>query len=107
MRLLVSLIVVLAVAGSASPAFGSRAHVTAAAVVDFRALARLDRMIPRAAPAPAPEPQERAEPNVRITVPSPFAPLLAPATLPPEPSPYVSASFLAQADAPAQWAATS
>jgi hypothetical protein len=96
MRLLVSLVVILAFAGSAAPALGSRG-----AVVNFRTLARLDRLLPRAGPAQPPEPQEKAEPNVRITVPSPFTPLLAPAALPPEPSPYVSASFLAQADAPA------
>jgi hypothetical protein len=80
---------------------GVRVHVSAAAVVDLRTLARLDHVTNRAAPATqAPEPQEKAEPNVHIAVPSPFF-LSQPASTPPEPSPYVSASFLAQPDAPA------
>jgi hypothetical protein len=82
---------------------GARIRVAAAAVVDVRALAR-ER--PEREPASAEadealEPQEKAEPNVRITVPSPFAALLpAPVRTATTPSPYVSASFLAQADVP-------
>jgi hypothetical protein len=49
-----------------------------------------------------PEPQEKPEPNLRITLPSPFpAPLAAAASTSVVESPYVSASFLAQPDAPA------
>jgi PASTA domain len=84
---------------------GARVHVAAAAVVDLRALARVNRVRePDAAEPEAgepPEPQEKAEPNVRITVPSPFpAPLAALTSTSVVASPYVSASFLAQPDAP-------
>jgi PASTA domain-containing protein len=112
---------VLAVGGAAAvalPAFasgskdgssvayeGTRVQVSAAAVVDFRRLARLDGLRKHVAgplvPGTMPEPQEKAEPNVRITLPSPFAPPLAAseaASAAPSPSP--TASFLAQADAP-------
>lgn len=82
---------------------GVRIHVSAAAVVDVRALDRKRVAAPDGLePGEPPEPQEKAEPNVRITVPSPFvAPLSVPASAPRAPSPYVSASFLAQADVPA------
>jgi hypothetical protein len=104
----------IALAGLPSPASGSQGavaytgvhvRVAAAAVVDVRALARLDRLRKRvtepAEAGEAPEPQEKAEPNVRITVPSPLvAPFTVPARASAVPSPFVSASFLAQADAP-------
>jgi PASTA domain len=103
-------------AGSPSPAAGTKDDIaytgvgiraSATAVIDLRALARLDRLRkPAAGAAPAesgepPEPQEKAEPNVRITVPSPFVPPVSvlPSTSAVR-SPLVSASFLAQADAP-------
>jgi PASTA domain-containing protein len=111
-----SFVVVVAAAGSALPASGSsgdvayrgtRIDVSRSAVVDVRTLARLDRLRKRAAgpsriaQAQAPEAQERAEPNVRLTVPSPFpAPLSLSTFTQPVQSPYVSAGFLAQADAP-------
>jgi hypothetical protein len=87
---------------------GAPVHVSAAARIDFHALARFDRSrhgeagtAVAAGFAEPPEPQEQAEPNVRFTVPSPLlSPLAAPATLSPVPSPYVSASFLAQPDLP-------
>jgi hypothetical protein len=82
---------------------GVRVHVEAAAIVHFRALVELDRS--GAAESEAgepPEPQEKPEPNLRITLPSPFpAPLAAAASTSAVESPYVSASFLAQPDAPA------
>jgi PASTA domain len=84
-----------------------RVRVSATAVVDVRALARLN-------PAPRPvvtptrleneevsEPQERAEPSAGLTVPMPFA---APSPMQNgvgARSPYVSESFLAQPDVPA------
>jgi hypothetical protein len=79
-------------------------HLAVAAVVDMRALAR-GRLVPEAPSGEADqevlEPQEKAEPNVRSTVPSPFdAHLQAPAHMTATPSPYVSASFLAQPDVP-------
>ena len=83
-----------------------RVRVSAAAVVDMRALARLDRLKRRAGaqaslePAEPPEPQEKAEPNVRIAVPSPTVSPRSVQTAPTVPSPNVSASFLAQSDAP-------
>jgi hypothetical protein len=108
--------VVIAVAASAGPVAASgddvayrgiRIDVSRAAVVDVRTLAHIDLLRKRAAgpaqvvQAEAPEPQEKAEPNVRITVPSPFlAPLSLPASTLDARSPYVSASFLAQVDAP-------
>jgi PASTA domain len=85
---------------------GIHIDVSRAAIVDVRTLARLDRLRSRVAgparvaQAEAPEPQERAEPNVRITVPSPFlAPLSLPTSMQSAQSPYISAGFLAQADA--------
>jgi hypothetical protein len=77
--------------------------ISASAVVNVRALARLDRLSRRdgvpasAEPAEPPEPQEKAEPSVRITVPSPPVFPLSVLTVQ---SPFVSASFLAQTDAP-------
>jgi hypothetical protein len=78
-------------------------RISASAVVNVRALARLDRLKRRAGvpasaePAEPPEPQEKAEPSVRITVP---LPLVSALSVPTVPSPFVSASFLAQTDAP-------
>ena len=83
-----------------------RLHVTAASVVNFRQLARLDALRPHPAgplhPGLMPEPQEVAEPNAQITLPSPFVESLG---LPDglssyAPSPSPVQSFLAQADAP-------
>jgi hypothetical protein len=78
---------------------GTRVRVAAAAVVNVRALGH-EPSEQRSESEP-PEPQEKAEPNVRFTVPPPFpAPLAeAPSTSVVESS-YVSASFLAQPDAP-------
>jgi hypothetical protein len=103
-------------AGLPSPAWGStddvaytgvRVRVSAAAVVDMRSLARLDGLRKLVVgptelePAEVAEPREKAEPNVRITVPSPFvAPLSVPASTPSVRSPFVSKSFLAQPDEP-------
>jgi len=79
---------------------GARVHVAAAAVVDLRALAR-EPAEERTESEP-PEPQEKPEPNVHFTVPSPFpAPLTEASSTAVVGSPYVSASFLAQPDAPA------
>jgi hypothetical protein len=91
---------------------GVRAHVSAAGLVDFAQLARLDRLNKHAAgpitPAPMPEPQEKAEPNNRITLPSPFqAPLAPTAATSSAPSPSPAAGFLAQADAPSLGTGTS
>jgi hypothetical protein len=84
---------------------GVRVGVSAAAVVDPRSLARVERLRrrlarPDFAEGEVPEPQERAEPNVRATVQSPFAPLALQASTSALPTPYVSASFLAETDAP-------
>jgi hypothetical protein len=98
------LTVLLAQASEGVTHTGAHVRIAVAAVVDVRALAR-----ERPEPEPASgeteeavlEPQEKAEPNVRMTVPSPSAALLqAPASKSAAPSPYVSASFLAQADLP-------
>jgi hypothetical protein len=83
---------------------GSRVQVAAAAVVSMRALARLGARANGAGDEAGepPEPQEKPEPNLRITLPSPFpAPLIGAASTSVVESPYVSASFLAQPDAPA------
>ena len=84
---------------------GIRAHVSRAAAIDFAQLARLERLKKSFAgpPVPAlmPEPQEKAEPNNRITLPSPFQAPLSPSTATSSaPSPSPAASFLAQSDAP-------
>jgi hypothetical protein len=84
---------------------GGSARLSAAAVVSFSQLARVEALRPQAhgplVPYLLPEPQEKPEPNSTITLPSPF-PLLP---LTDErsagvPSPSPSLSFLAQADAP-------
>jgi hypothetical protein len=84
---------------------GVRAHVSRAGAIDFAQLARLERLKKRYAgplvPGLMPEPQEKAEPNNRITLPSPFqAPLSPTEATSSAPSPSPAASFLAQADAP-------
>src|SRR4051794_10762993 len=117
--LVVVVVAGLALAGSAAQASrsvevtytGERVHVAAAAVVSFRALARQERTARPAAEeeseeAPEPEGKDTAddqfEPNVRFTIPSPLvAPLSVQARRSVILSPYVSASFLAQPDAPA------
>ena len=87
---------------------GARVRVAAATVVSFRALAREDRAAHAAAgeteEAPAPggkqDPDAEVQPNVHFTVPSPLVAPLALTTTASVPSPYVSASFLGQPDAP-------
>ncbi len=84
---------------------GVRVHVSRAGAIDFAQLARLERLKKRYAgplvPGLMPEPQEKAEPNNRITLPSPFqAPLSPTEATSSAPSPSPAASFLAQADAP-------
>ena len=84
---------------------GIRVHVSRAAAIDFAQLARLERLKKSFAgplvPALMPEPQEKAEPNNRITLPSPFQAPLSPSTATSSaPSPSTAASFLAQTDAP-------
>ena len=69
-------------------------HVSAGAVVDVRALAELP---PSPEPAAPPEPQEKRETLTPASVP---APAPARAEAPTVASPFVSASFLAQTDAP-------
>src|SRR5215216_3333725 len=73
---------------------GERVQVSAAAVVDFRALARTPARPESTSP---PEPRERAEPQVRVAGPALHS-VRTPA--PTVSSPFVSASFLAQTDAP-------
>jgi hypothetical protein len=80
-------------------------HLAVAAVVDVRVVAR-ERLVPEAPSGETDqkvvEPQEKAEPDVRSTVPSRFdARLQATAHTTATPSPYVSESFLAQAGLPA------
>jgi hypothetical protein len=91
-------------AGSQVVFSGVRAHVSHAAAIDFAQLARLERLKKRSTgplvPALMPEPQEKAEPNNRITLPSPFQAPLSPSTATfAASSPSPAASFLAQADA--------
>jgi hypothetical protein len=97
--------IALAAAPSATAATGDvvyhgvRVRVTTAAAVDMRALAR--KPVEQKTESEPPEPQEKPEPNVRFTVPSPFpAPLTEARSTSVVESPYVSASFLAQPDAP-------
>jgi hypothetical protein len=84
---------------------GVRVHVSAAGMINFGQLARLERLKKRytgpLVPGLMPEPQEKAEPNSHITLPSPFvAPLSASSATSSAPSPSAATSFLAQADAP-------
>src|SRR6478672_8872029 len=74
------------------PYTGVPVHVSAAAVVNVRALARLP-----ASPEPAspPEPRERSERKAVAELPRSM-----PTRAPTVASPYVSASFLAQTDKP-------
>jgi hypothetical protein len=99
-----------AAAGKSSPRLdltfrGASLHVGGAAVIDFAQLARLQAQSPRArrssTPDLQPEPQEKAEPNVRITLQSPFqAPLGLPEGAARAPSPLPVASFRALDDVP-------
>ena len=72
-------LVVAAPAGATSAYPAMRVGVSASSVVDFAQLAGFDaqrRSYAPLHPGLMPEPQEKAEPNVHITVPSPFrAPL--------------------------------
>ena len=73
-----------------------------AGIVNFAHLARLEAQTPpRHARRLQPEPQEKAQPNVHVTVPSPLLPLLeapAPGLDPAVPSPSPVSSFLAATD---------
>ena len=97
---------------SATTAYPSaRVRISNASTVDFAGLAGFDALRRSYAPlhpAPMPEPQEKAEPNVHITVPSPF---LAPLGLPDgrlsAPSPGPQQSFLAQLDSARNGTSTS
>jgi hypothetical protein len=79
---------------------GVRVNVAASASVDGRVLAHAPHAVEGAAP---PEPRERAE---RPLTPAPGAPPVSPRSvavpMSTVPSPYVSASFLAQTDVPVQ-----
>jgi hypothetical protein len=93
-------------AGGAVTYTGARVHVLDSTVIDVRALSRLERKTTPYLRPPVPaedaDEAEPVEPNVRITLPSPFAsPLGAPTTTSSVASPYVSATFLAQPDVPA------
>jgi hypothetical protein len=84
---------------------GARVHAVAVGVIDFAQLARLQARGPRAGgpstPDLLPEPQEKAEPNARITLQSPFqAPLGLTEGGASAPSPAPVASFLAHNDVP-------
>jgi len=81
----------------------TQAPVSAASVVDFMQLARLDGLRPAYGPlhpGVMPEPQEKAEPNMRATLSTPFDPPLG---LPDghlsAPSPAPAQGFVAQLDA--------
>jgi hypothetical protein len=93
---------VTAPAGAASAYPATRVNVSAASVVDFAQLARFDaqrRSYAPLHPGLMPEPQEKAEPNVHITLPSPFrSPLGLPNGRLSAPSPSPVQSFLAQLD---------
>ena len=114
--LVVALVGALALAGVAASARALQGGVTrhgvrisAAAVVDVRALARVDRLSRRGRrpleTEEVREPEEKgepAEPNLRSLVPSPLvAPLSAPARASAVPSPLLSASFRALDGIPA------
>ena len=87
---------------------GARVHVAASAVVNFGELARHERGRHVAADeteeAPVPEgkedPDEETQPNVHFTVPFPLVSPLSVTSASSVASPYVSASFLGQPDAP-------
>lgn len=94
-----------AASGSDITYHGSAAQITAAGVVNFAQLARLEARRPLATgpltPYPLPEPQEKPEPQSHITIPSPFqAPLGLPEGGSGAPSPSSAASFIAHADTP-------
>ena len=78
------------------PYTGVTVHVSAAAVVNVRALARLPT---RPEPAIPPEPRERSERPANAKA-VPELPRSMPIRTPTVASPYVSASFLAQTDKP-------
>ena len=78
------------------PYTGVPVQVSAAAVVDMRALARAPT---RPEPASPPEPRERPERTAKAKAP-PELPLSTQIQTPTIPSPYVSGSFLAQTDTP-------
>ena len=86
---------------------GARVEIAAAAVVDFRELAREERAEPvqkgpeESEEAPEPEGKDVPEPNVRFTVPSPLVAPLSVTSSSAVASPYVSGSFLGQPDLPA------
>jgi hypothetical protein len=102
---------VAAPAGAATPYPAMRVGVSASSVVDFAQLARFDakrRSYAPLHPGLMPEPQEKAEPNVHITLPSPFrSPLGLPNRLLSSPSPSPAQSFLAQLDSARNGTSTS
>ena len=102
---------VTAPAGAASAYPATRASVSAASVVDFAGLAHFDALRRSYAPLHPglmPEPQEKAEPNVHITLPSPFrSPLGLPNGRLSAPSPSPAQSFLAQLDSARNGTSTS
>lgn len=94
---------VVALPANARTAYpAARADVTGASLVDFAQLARFDALrhsYGALHPGLMPEPQEKAEPNVHVTLPSPFlAPLGVPDGRLSAPSPAPAQSFLAQLD---------
>ena len=104
-------LVVAAPAGATSAYPTARVGVSAASVVDFAQLAPFDAQRHSYAPLHPglmPEPQEKAEPNVHVTVPSPFlAPLGLPDGVLRSPSPSPAQSFLAQLDSARRGTSTS
>jgi hypothetical protein len=104
-------LVVAAPAGATSAYPTARVGVSAASVVDFAQLARFDKQRHSYAPLHPglmPEPQEKAEPNVHVTLPSPFlAPLGLPDGALSSPSPRPAQSFLAQLDSARNGTSTS
>src|SRR5262245_23538017 len=96
---------------------GERVHVSAAATVEVRELARIDRLrnalprLPGSIRNPPPqakgeseeeaESAELAEPNLGVATPAPlFYARSTSSSAPVEPSPFPAASFLGQADVP-------
>jgi hypothetical protein len=98
-------------AGAASAYPATRVGVSASSVVDFAHLARFDaqrRSYAPLHPGLMPEPQEKAEPNVHVTLPSPFlAPLGLPDGALSSPAPSPAQSFLAQLDSARNGTSTS
>src|SRR4051812_22890771 len=112
MLLLVACGLALCTPAGATPAYPAMpVNVSAASVVDFAQLAGFDaqrRAYGALHPGLMPEPQERAEPNVHVTLPSPFrSPLGLPNGRLSAPSPSPAQSFLAQLDSARNGSTTS